>query len=62
MPNEDGMGLAVDIAYTTSQARYEIVDVAIKFFRRIDIADEHSGKFIYLDVDPYKTQDVIWTY
>ena len=62
MPNEDGMGLSVDIACTTSQARYEMVDVAIKFFRRIGITDEHSGKFIYLDVDTCKTQDVIWTY
>ena len=53
MPNEDGMGLAVDIACTTSQARYETVDVAIKFFRRIGIAGEHSGNFIHLDVDPY---------
>ena len=62
MPNEDGMGLAVDIACTTSRARYEMVDVAIKFFRRIGIAGEHSGNFIHLDVDPNKTQDVIWTY
>jgi len=62
MPNEDGMGLAVDIACTTSQARYEMVDVAIKFFRRIRRADEHSGKFIHLDVETYKTQYVIWTY
>jgi len=31
MPNEDGVGLAVDIVCTTSQARYEMVDVAIKF-------------------------------
>ena len=58
MPNEDGMGLAVDIACTTSQARYEMVDVAIKFFRRIGIAGEHSGDFIHLDVDPYKTQEL----
>ena len=25
-------------------------------------AGKHSGNFIHLDVDPYKTQDVIWTY
>ena len=62
MPDADGMGLVVDIACTTSQSRYEMVDVAIKFFRRIDIAGEHSGNFIHLDVDSYKTQDVIWTY
>ena len=35
MPDADGMGLAVDIACITSKARYEMVDVAIKFFRRI---------------------------
>ena len=61
-PNEDGIGLAVDIACTNSKARYEMVDVAIKFFRRIEIAGEHSGNFIHLDVDPNKTQDVIWTF
>ena len=58
VPNDEGIGLAVDIACTTSESRFEIVDVAIKFFRRIGI----SGNFIHLDIDPYKTQDVIWTY
>ena len=43
-------------------SRYEMVDVAIKYFRRIGIAGEHSGNFIHLDIDQYKTQDVIWTY
>jgi len=62
MLDADRMGLAVDIACTTSQARYEMADVAIKFFKRIGIAGEHSGNFIHLDVGPYKTQDVIWTY
>ena len=61
MPNEDGVGRAVDIACTTSQARYEMVGIAIKFFRRIGIAGDHLGNFIHLDADPYKTQDVIWT-
>jgi len=62
IPDSYGIGNAVDIACTTSQARYEMVDVAIKFFRRIGIAGEHTGNFIHLDIDPYKTQDVIWTY
>ena len=62
MPDLDGMGLAVDIACTSYQARYEMVDVAIKYFRRIGIAGEHLGNFIHLDIDQYKTQDVIWTY
>lgn len=59
MPDVDGMGLAVDIACTSSQARYEMVDVAIKYFRRIGIAGEHLGNFIHLDIDQYKTQEVI---
>jgi hypothetical protein len=58
VPNDEGIGLAVDISCTTSEDRYSIINVAIKFFRRIGI----SGKFIHLDVDPYKTQGVIWTY
>ena len=49
MPNEDGMGLAVDIACTTSQARYEMVDVAIKFFRRIRISFDESAVTFALD-------------
>jgi hypothetical protein len=36
MPDLDVMGLTVDIACKTSQARYEMVDVAIKYFRLID--------------------------
>ena len=62
MPNKEGMEVAVDIACTTSQVRYAMGNRAIIFFRRIDIAGEHSGNFIHLDVDPYKTQGVIWTY
>ena len=61
-PDEDGMGLAVDIACSNSQHRYELVEVAQKFFKRIGIAGEHSGNFIHLDVSPYKTQDVIWAF
>ena len=62
IPDEDGMGLAVDIACSNSQHRYELVEVAQKFFKRIGIAGEHSGNFIHLDVSPYKTQDVIWAF
>ena len=62
MPDSEGMGLAVDIACTTSKARFGMVDVAVKYFRRIGIAGEHSGNFIHLDIDPSKAQDVIWTY
>ena len=43
MPNEDGMGLAVDIACTTSKYRDELVQVAQKFFNRIGISGVHTG-------------------
>ena len=62
MPDADGMGLAVDIACINSIDRYELVEVAQKFFRRIGIAGEHSGNFIHLDVDKAKAQEVLWTY
>ena len=51
MPDVDGMGLAVDIACTTSKDRYELVEVAQKFFKWIGIAGEYSGNFIHVDVD-----------
>ena len=41
MPYSEGMGLAVDITRTTSQSRYKIVDVAIKYFRRTGKAGEY---------------------
>ena len=62
MPDADGMGLAVDIACINSIDRYELVEVAQKFFKRIGIAGEHSGNFIHLDVDKAKAQEVLWTY
>ena len=62
MPDESGMGLAVDKACTTYQARYEMVDTATKYFRGISLKGEHLGNFIHLDVDQYKSQDGICTY
>ena len=62
MPDLEGMGLAVDIAYTTYQAGYKMVEVAIKYFRHIGMLGEHSENFIHFDIDPYKLQDVIWRY
>ena len=62
MPDADGMGLAVDIACINSIDRYELVEVAQKFFKRIGIAGEHSGNFIHWDVDKAKAQEVLWTY
>ena len=41
IPDGYGIGNAVDIACTTSKYRYELVQVAQKFFRRID-----KGAFI----------------
>jgi len=62
IPDEHGIGNAVDIACSHSQHRYELVEVAQKFFKRIGIAGEHSGNFIHLDVDKAKAQEVLWTY
>jgi len=33
-------------------------DVVIKIFTCIDMAGEHSGNFIHLDIDPSIPQDV----
>ena len=52
------MSLAVNIACTTSKAWYEMGDVVIKIFTCIDMAGEHSGNFIHLDIDPSIPQDV----
>ena len=62
MPDESGMGLAVDKACTTYQARYEMVDTATKYFRGISLKGEHLGNFIHLYVESSKPQDVIWNY
>ena len=43
IPDEHGIGNAVDIACTTSKDRYELVEVAQKFFKRIGIAGEGKG-------------------
>ena len=52
-------GLAVDIKATDSKTRFKIVKALIEVgFTRIGITD----KFIHVDLDLDKTQDVIWTY
>ena len=43
IPDSYGMGNAVDIACTNSKDRYELMEVAQKFFRRIGIAREGKG-------------------
>ena len=60
--DEHGIGNAVDIACTNSKDRYELVELAQKFFKRIGISGGAYGGFIHLDVDKEKVQEVMWLY
>ena len=62
IPDEYGIGNAVDIACTTSKHRYELIQVAQKFFNRIGISGGSYGGFVHLDVDREKVQEVMWLY
>jgi len=62
IPDEHGIGNAVDIACTNSKDRYELVEVAQKFFNRIGISGGSYGRFVHLDVDREKVQEVMWLY
>ena len=62
VPDDSGTGNAVDIACTNSNERYELVEVAQKFFQRIGISGGSYGGFIHLDVDRSKAQEVMWLY
>jgi len=62
IPDEHGIGNAVDIACTNSKDRYELVEVAQKFFKRIGISGGSYGGFVHLDVDRSKVQEVMWLY
>ena len=62
VPDVCGIGKAVDIACTTSKDRYELVEVAQKFFNRIGIAGEGKGNFVHLDVDRKNVQEMMWVY
>ena len=62
IPDEHGIGNAVDIACINSKDRYELVEVTQKFFKRIGIAGEGKGNFVHLDVDKEKVQEVMWLY
>ena len=62
VPDDSGTGNAVDIACTNSNERYELVEVAQKFFQRIGISSGSYGGFIHLDVDRSKVQEVMWLY
>ena len=61
IPASYGMGNAVDIACTTSKYRYELIQVAQKFFNRISFGGSYGG-FVHLDVDRSKVQEVMWLY
>ena len=62
IPDEHGIGNAVDIACTNSKDRYELVELAQKFFKRIGISGGSYGGFVHLDVDRSKIQEVMWLY
>ena len=62
IPDDYGIGHAVDIACLNSKDRYELVEVAQKFFKRIGISKGSYGGFVHLDVDRSKIQEVMWVY
>ena len=62
IPDSYGLGQAVDISCTASKYRYELVQVAQKFFNRIGISGGSYGAFVHLDVDKEKVQEVMWVY
>jgi hypothetical protein len=59
--DDHGIGNAVDIACTNWKDRYELVQVAQKFFNRIGFGGSYGG-FVHLDVDRSKVQEVMWLY
>ena len=62
IPDDFGVGNAVDIACVNSKDRYELIQVAQKFFNRIGISGGSYGGFVHLDVDRSKVQEVMWLY
>jgi hypothetical protein len=62
IPDGYGIGNAVDIACSHSQHRYELVEVAQRFFNRTGISGGAYGGFVHLDVDKEKVQEVMWLY
>lgn len=51
-------GFAADISCTDSFKRMTLLPVLCREFRRVGV----DGIFIHVDIDPTKTQDVLWTY
>ena len=47
IPDEHGIGNVVDIACTTSKFRYELVEIAQKYFKRIGISGGTYGGFVH---------------
>jgi len=62
IPDDHGIGNAVDIACTNSKDKYELVELAQKYFKSIGISKCQYGGFVYLDVDRSKVQEVMWLY
>ena len=62
IPDDHGIGNVVDIACTNSKDRYELVELAQKFFKRIGISGGSYRGFVHLDVDRSKVQEVMWLY
>ena len=62
IPDEHGIGNAVDIACINSKDRYELIEIAQKYFKRIGISGGSYGGFVHLDVDRSKVQEVMWLY
>ena len=62
IPDDHGIGNAVDIACTNSKDRYELVERAQEFFKKIGISGDSYGGFVHLDVDRSKVQEVMWLY
>ena len=62
IPDDHGIGNAVDIACINSKDRYELVELAQKYFKRIGISKGQYGGVIHLDVDRSKVQEVMWLY
>ena len=62
IPDDNGIGNAVDMACINSKDRYELDELAQKFFKRIGISGDSYGGFVHLDVDRSKVQEVMWLY
>jgi uncharacterized protein YcbK (DUF882 family) len=61
LPNEEGICLAADIACPSGRPLFDMLDALRSVgFRRIGINFEN--RFVHVDIDPNKPQDVIFKY